>query len=77
MPVTRDGAETQATGKNPFDAPGTAWPPVGAGGGETKNVAHEPRADTGNVNHGEGEDPFGLGLDVAMSTAEIKGWKKP
>jgi hypothetical protein len=59
---------SEATGRDPRDAGGMAEPADGNARTETINVAQEPRADTGNVEHT---------YDVAMTTSEIKGWQKP
>ncbi|MGO9236980.1 MAG: hypothetical protein ACLP4V_23985 [Methylocella sp.] len=66
--TTIDERNSEATGKMPTDInAGMAEPADGKAHAEPKDVAHEPRADTGNIEHGYG---------VAMTTDEIKkGWK--
>jgi hypothetical protein len=62
-----EARNTQATGREPRDIGNVAQPATGQPGAETE-VAKSPMPDVGNIVHT---------YDVAMTTSEIKGWRKP
>jgi len=71
--LTRDADRPAAAiGENPFDAPGTAWPPIGRAAPEDRK-AQEPIKGIGNAS-GANIVP---GLAVAETTDSIKNWRKP
>jgi hypothetical protein len=61
------GTEVQATGHAPGEMPGMSERQDGRAGVETA-VSKEPLPDHGNVEHDYG---------VAMTTDEIRAWRKP
>lgn len=69
LSVALDGPDT---GKNPYDAPETAWPPVGKKGEEERD-AQKPIEGIGNAS-GANITTVPTTEEV-WSTAEIKNWK--